>query len=93
MVGSPVMSQPSSPEIESSLRDYITREAGGKGDLPKIEGTTRLIDSGILDSLSVLRVVIFIEERFGIKVSADEVIPANFETLGAMVEFVRRKRA
>jgi acyl carrier protein len=78
--------------IESSLRGFILNEAGGKGNAAKIEGDTKLIESGMLDSLSVLKVVIFIEERFGIKVGADEVIPANFETLGAMVDFVRKKR-
>ena len=78
--------------IESTLRDFIVNEVGVKSDLPKIEENTKLIETGILDSLSVLKVVIFIEEKFGFKVTADEVIPDNFETLGAMTSFVRGKK-
>jgi methoxymalonate biosynthesis acyl carrier protein len=82
----------SSPSmIESSLKDFIMNEIGVRQDLPPIGENTELIKSGVLDSLSVLKLVMFIETKFGVKVGADEVVPDNFETIGAMTTFVRKK--
>jgi acyl carrier protein len=78
--------------IESSLKNYIVKEIAVGSDSPPIGDDTKLIESGVLDSLSILKLVMFIEERFGVKVGADEVVPENFETLGAIVEFVRQKK-
>jgi acyl carrier protein len=80
-----------SSNIESLLKNFIEKEIGLRSDLPPIGDRTELIESGILDSLSVLKLVLFIEEKFGVKVGADEVVPDNFETLYAMVSFVRSK--
>jgi len=78
--------------IESSLKDFIVNEIGVRSDLSPIGDDTKLIESGVLDSLSVLKLVMFIEEKFGIKVGADEVVSDNFETLDAMASFVRKKK-
>jgi acyl carrier protein len=81
-----------SPMIESSLKNFIANEIGVRSDLPSIGGDTKLIESGVLDSLSVLKLVIFIEEKFEVKVEADEVVAENFETLDAMTNLVRKKK-
>jgi acyl carrier protein len=78
--------------VESFLRDFIVKEIGVSSGSPPIGESTKLIETGVLDSLSVLKLVMFIEDKFGIKVGADEVIPDNFETLDAMADFVRSKK-
>lgn len=50
-----------------------------------------LLDSGILDSLGVLDLVGFLEKEFTVRVSDDELIPENFETIEALVTFVENK--
>lgn len=46
-----------------------------------------------LDSFMVVSLVEELEVRFGFRVSADEVLPANLATLDAVVAFVARKGA
>ena len=58
-----------------------------------IKPDTKLIESGILDSLSILRLTIFIEEKLGVKVDADEVVRENFDTIDAICRFVREKKS
>ncbi|RME11348.1 MAG: acyl carrier protein [Ardenticatenia bacterium] len=51
-----------------------------------------LISSGILDSLALLRLITFLEERFGIAIEDHEVMQDNFETIARMEAFVAAKQ-
>ena len=52
---------------------------------------TALLEGGILDSLGILDVVSFLETEFSMVVSDEELLPANFQTLGNLSAFVLRK--
>jgi acyl carrier protein len=51
-----------------------------------------LISSGMLDSLTLLQVISYLEEQFGISVSDKDMDPANFESIRDMAAFVQSKR-
>ncbi len=51
-----------------------------------------LLDSGIVDSLGVLDLVGFIEEQFGIECQDDDLVPENFDSIGALTRFVIARR-
>jgi acyl carrier protein len=78
--------------VESIIIRYINREGSVKPNLLPIKNDTALIESGILDSLSILKLVLFIEDRFGVKVSPEDVVPENFETVEAICSYLRSKR-
>ena len=78
--------------VEETIIDYISREVVSNPDLLPIQTSTPLIKSGILDSLSLLKLVLFIEGRFGISVSMEEVVPQNFDTVATICTFVTSKR-
>lgn len=50
-----------------------------------------LIDSGIVDSLGVLKLVGFIETEFGIEVIDDDLMPDNFGTIRSVGNLVLGK--
>lgn len=50
-----------------------------------------LIDGGIIDSTGVLELVTFIEERYGISVEDEELIPENLDSVKNLVAFLGRK--
>ncbi len=52
---------------------------------------TSLVASGLLDSASVVELVLFLERQFGIRIEDHEVGLANFDTLAGLAAFVRRK--
>ncbi len=43
------------------------------------------MESGILDSLSLLQLVVFLEERLGITVGDADLLPENFATLNTVI--------
>ena len=56
-----------------------------------LENTDPLLERGILDSLGILDLVAFIEETFSIKVSDEDLVPENFQTIDQIAAFVRSK--
>jgi acyl carrier protein len=77
-------------EIEQILQDYIYSEIIRKK--VEIKPDSSLISSGLLDSLTLLQLISFIEERFEIKVSDLEMVPDNFQTINAMKAFILKKK-
>jgi acyl carrier protein len=51
-----------------------------------------LLAAGTLDSLSLMELVAFIEERYGIEVSDEDLVMENFRTLRSIQELVEVKR-
>ena len=51
-----------------------------------------LLEKQILDSTGILELVAFLEERFEIKVTDDEVLPANLDSVDKICAFVGKKR-
>jgi acyl carrier protein len=47
-----------------------------------------LLSAGIVDSLGILRLVAFMEQRFGVKVPDEDVVFENFQSIGAMAGYV-----
>jgi acyl carrier protein len=54
---------------------------------------TSFVEGGILDSTSVLELVSFLEERFGIAVEPDEINLENMDSLSRVEAYVLRKQA
>jgi acyl carrier protein len=54
---------------------------------------TPLLDSGLLDSLGILEVVGFVEQKFGILLSDEDLVPENFQTVGHLSAFLLKKQA
>lgn len=75
-------------ELESFIVDEI---ALGRG-IRSIEPDQDLLAGGLIDSLGVTQLVSFLEEHYGIRVSDDELTPANFSTLESIEGFVSSKQ-
>jgi acyl carrier protein len=55
--------------------------------------TTALVTTGILESLAVLKVMTFLEERFGISIKPREAVVDNLNTIPDIVRLVTSKKA
>jgi acyl carrier protein len=48
-----------------------------------------LVESGILDSLSLLKLLLFLEENFHIRMDDVDVVPENFDTVTNICNYIR----
>ena len=78
--------------LRQELLQFVRELAEGT-DAGDIDEEARLIDSGILDSIALLRLVTFVEERAGVRVPDEEVLPDNFQTIGSIEAMVDRLRS
>jgi acyl carrier protein len=54
---------------------------------------TQLLASGILDSLGILQLMSFLSDELGIEIDDDDFTLDNFETIGSLIAFVRRRKS
>lgn len=73
--------------MKEELIEYIKKEFVEDPD-EEIEETTPLISSGLIDSLSVVSLVAFIDKKFGVKIPDEKGTVDNFETVNKIIEVV-----
>lgn len=73
-----------------SIRRFILDELAGEPELA-LADTEPLFSSGLLDSFAVTRLMIFLEDRFDIRIPAGEVTLANFDSVEACAAEVSRR--
>jgi len=54
---------------------------------------TSFLDAGIIDSTGVLELIGFLQERYGIVVEDQEIVPENLDSICRVARFVERKLA
>jgi acyl carrier protein len=77
--------------VETVINDYISRELVQNPELLPLANETSLLDSGILDSLSLLRLMIFLEERFRITMGDTDLLPENFASVDTICAYLRAR--
>ena len=78
--------------LKDELRGFILQNFLPGESASNLKDDTPLISSGILDSHGTLAVVMFLEERHGIKVDAYETSPENFDSIDRIAAFVQSKK-
>ncbi len=49
------------------------------------------LEKGILDSTGILELISFLERQYGIKISDNELVEQNFDSIDKLARFVSRK--
>lgn len=79
-------------EIRSEIRAFILREFLPGEDPEELTDRTPLITGGILDSISTLKLVVFLEEQFGVSLEAHEAGVDHLDTVDQIGELIAEKR-
>jgi acyl carrier protein len=81
-----------SSDVERAIAEFIETEIAYDRQQEHVQLDEPLLE-GLVDSTAMLRLVLFIEERYDIHVEDDELVPENFESVRKLAEFVDRKQA
>ena len=77
--------------MEAVINDYISRELVRDPALLPLKNATSLLETGILDSLGLLTLVVFIRDRFGIAIDDADLVPENFDSVDAISAYLRSR--
>jgi acyl carrier protein len=77
--------------VETVVNYFISREFVRDQALLPLANDASLLDSGIIDSLSLLRLKLFLEERFGITIGGADLLPENFTSVNTICAYLRAR--
>ena len=80
-------------ELTQSIREFILRSFLPGEDPSELTGRTPLITGGVLDSISALKLVTFLEDRFGITIEAHEAGVEHLDTIERIAGLVADKKS
>lgn len=76
-------------DTRSSLLSFLKATAKDADDVDLEKDS--LVDEGIIDSVSIMKLVDHIEQSFGVKIGDDDLVPENFDTLDDITKLVQSK--
>lgn len=78
-------------EIKATVKSYILDEFLPGEDPDELTDSTPLITGGILDSISTVKLVAFLEDHFDVEFRAHEMNADYLDTLSDITDTVRSK--
>jgi len=81
------------PDIRNKLEVLLRRANQMKQHEPMPETLVLFTQEGSADSVTALKLIMEIEETFGITVEDDEIRPENFATFSDLLRFIETKVA
>jgi len=78
-------------DAESLVRGFLAEHVLTEEELAKIGREDHLLKTGVLNSLTLSHLIVYLEEQLGIKVPPSEFDPENFQSIDAICAYVARR--
>jgi acyl carrier protein len=82
----------SQSEIISRVRSFIQENFLYMHSDFQLGDDDRLLEKGVMDSMSIVEMIAFVESEFGVQAMEDEISEANFGSLSGIARFIGDKR-
>jgi acyl carrier protein len=86
------MDNEDSASVRDRIREFILDLAKAKG-VASITDQQSLVENQVIDSLSIFRLVAFLEDTFRIRISDEEISDENLKSVEVIEALVRSKAA
>jgi len=80
-------------EVVNKVRSFIEENFLFRDDRSTLADSDSLLDAGVIDSTGILELVAFLETEFQFRMADAEIIPANLDSIKAIVAYVEGKVA
>lgn len=57
----------------------------------ELSNDTSFLEFGVLDSMGIIELIVFIEEEFGIEISYSEILPENMDSVNCVSSLIYKK--
>ncbi len=78
--------------VKGEVRKFIVDQFKFGQDSDGLAEGDSLLDNGLIDSTGVLEVVMFLEQRYGINIQDNELVPSNLDSIESIARFVAGKQ-
>jgi len=59
--------------------------------IAEVRPRDNLLAQGVVDSLAIVKLTLFLEERFPIRITDEDIVPENFRDIESLSRFVQSK--
>jgi acyl carrier protein len=77
--------------VEEMIRKYVAEDILFSSDGYPYSDDASFLGEGILNSMNILELVMFVEEKFHLKLPDQDIIPENFDSIGKLSAYIRSK--
>ena len=77
--------------VKESIKNYVLSELVSDKQHSNLSETDQLIETGIIDSLGIMKLIGFLEDSLSVQIDDMELIPENFATIEAISSLVEGK--
>jgi acyl carrier protein len=78
--------------MRNEIREYL-RDHRASDDACEFSDDDSLLELSVIDSLVMVDLIAHLEKAYEITIDEDDMVPENFDSVAAIVAYVRRKRA
>ncbi|MGH3720057.1 MAG: phosphopantetheine-binding protein [Pseudonocardiaceae bacterium] len=75
-----------------TIKEFIVKEFMPDVPVEELEEDYDLLAGGVIDSLGVLRVIVWLEDTFEIPLDDAEIVPETFRSVTAIRDFIEHMR-
>jgi acyl carrier protein len=80
-------------DTKTLIKNYILTELVKDKKQANLSDSDSLIESGIVDSLGIMKLIGFLEDKVNIQITDDELIPENFASVDSITALVMKKQS
>jgi acyl carrier protein len=81
----------SATSVKDQIREFILRELASAKGVTTFSDSESLMDSGVIDSLGIFRLVAFLEEAFRVRIGDEEITHDNLKSVDSIEQMVVSK--
>lgn len=78
-------------QVKSTLRNYVLENYLFTDDQHALADDDSFLDKSIVDSTGIMEIIFFIEEEYNLKVTDEEMIPENLDSINNLVAYISKK--
>lgn len=79
--------------VQAEVRKFIVENfLFGRDDF-QLSDHDSFLDKGVIDSVGMVELVAFLQQRFGVRIADGEFVPENLDSIGNIVRFLDTKRS
>jgi len=72
------------------IQEFISHELLHDTMDTPLKDEDQLIESGIIDSLGIMTLLVFVEEKFSLQIPSEDLVPENFDSITAISNLIDR---
>jgi len=80
-------------ETNAKIREYIAKNLLFSDNGFAYDDDDSFLEEGIVDSLGIMELVMFVEETFKVTIEDHEITPDNFDSVNRLAQYIQSKQA